>query len=115
MSEGTSSKAKPIHLSGGAFDTTLKAAGSKPVLVDFYADWCGPCQMIAPVIEELAGEFDGKALITKVNVDDERELSGRFGVMSIPTLMIFKDGKEVEKQIGFVPKTKIVELLTKHS
>lgn len=104
---------KPVHLTKDTFDTTLSGAGDKPVLVDFYADWCGPCQMIAPAIEELAVEFDGKALITKVNVDDERELAQKFGVMSIPTLMIFKNGKEVEKQIGFVPKPKIVELLTK--
>lgn len=104
---------KPAHLTKDTFETTLAAAGDKPVLVDFYADWCGPCQMIAPAIEELVGEFDGKAVITKLNVDDERELAQKFGVMSIPTLMIFKKGQEVEKQVGFLPKTKIVELLNK--
>lgn len=102
-----------VHVSSAAFDNVMSSAGEKPVLMDFYADWCGPCKMIAPVIEELAGEYDGKALITKVNVDDNRELAQRFGVMSIPTLLIFKNGQPVEKQIGFVPKSKIVELLTK--
>lgn len=104
---------KPIHVTTDAFDQVLASAGDKPVLVDFYAEWCGPCKMIAPAIEELAGEYAEKAVITKVNVDDERALAQRFGVMSIPTLMIFKNSQPVEKQVGFVPKSKIVELLTK--
>ncbi|MBP7876157.1 thioredoxin [Candidatus Woesebacteria bacterium] len=102
------------HLTNADFDEVLKSAGDKPVLVDFFAEWCGPCKMIAPVIEELATEYEGKAVITKVDVDAEGPLAQRFGVMSIPTLLIFKNGQPVEKQIGFVPKTKLVELITKN-
>ena len=75
-----------LHISTDAFDKVMESAGDKPVLVDFFAEWCGPCKMIAPVIEELATEYEGKAVIVKVNVDDEPELAKRFGVMSIPTL-----------------------------
>lgn len=103
-----------LHISTDAFDKVLESAGDKPVMVDFFAEWCGPCKMIAPVIEELAGEYADTAIISKVDVDADHDLAHRFGVMSIPTLMIFKKGQPVEKQIGFVPKAKIVELLTKH-
>ena len=106
-------KIKPLHISTAAFDTVLESAGDKPVLVDFFAEWCGPCKMIAPVIEELAGEYDGKAIIAKVDVDAEAGLAKRFGVMSIPTLLIFKNGKQVGKEVGFVPKSKLVDLITK--
>ena len=101
------------HLTSEDFDKVLTDAGDKPVLVDFFAEWCGPCKMIAPIIEELAGEYEGKALITKVNVDEQQVLAQRFGVMSIPTMIIFKKGEAAEKQIGFVPKAKIEELLAK--
>lgn len=115
MSDETASvKIKPVYLTSDGFDGAMAGAGDKPVLVDFFAEWCGPCKMIAPVIEELAGEYDGKAVIAKVNVDEEQALAQRFGVMSIPTLLIFKNGQTVEKQVGFVPKSKIDELLTKH-
>lgn len=70
------------------------------VLVDFYADWCGPCKMIAPVLDKLDAEMRGKAKILKVNVDQSGEISGRYGVMSIPTLIVFKDGKAVDKVVG---------------
>ena len=75
-----------------------------PVLVDFYADWCGPCKAIAPVIEELAGEYDGKFKIVKMNVDENQARPQEFGVMSIPTLIIFKGGKEVDRMQGALPK-----------
>ena len=75
------------------------------LLVDFWAEWCGPCKMIGPVVEELAGEFDGKAVIGKVDVDANPNLSVEFGVRSIPTLLFFKDGEVVDKQIGAVPKS----------
>ncbi len=107
-------KAKPLHATTATFDTILESAGEKPVLVDFFAEWCGPCKMIAPVIEEMAAEYEGKAVITKVNVDDEHDLATRFGVMSIPTLLLFKNGQQVEKQVGFVSKAKLAELLVKH-
>lgn len=76
----------------------------KPVLVDFWAEWCGPCQMLSPVVEELSKEYQGKALIGKLNVDNNPAIARQYGIMSIPTLLVFKNGKMVEKQVGFVQK-----------
>lgn len=84
-----------------------------PVLVDFWAEWCGPCKMIGPSIEELATEFSGRAKVFKVDVDSEGDLAGRFGIMSIPQLLVFKGGKEVDRMVGAAPKPKIAELITK--
>jgi len=74
------------------------------VLVDFWAEWCGPCRMIAPMIEELANDYDGKAVIGKLDVDNNQESSVKFGVRSIPTLLVFKDGEMVDRHVGAVPK-----------
>ncbi|CAM3619718.1 thioredoxin [Erysipelothrix urinaevulpis] len=81
------------------------------VLVDFYADWCGPCKMISPILSELSTELEGEAAIVKVNVDEESELAQRFDVMSIPTLILFKDGKPVGRQTGFLPKPELEKFI----
>lgn len=82
-------------------------------LVDFWASWCGPCRMLAPVIDEVSEKFSGRANVYKVNVDEEGELAARFGIMSIPTLIIFKDGEIFDKLIGVVPEEKIEEVLNR--
>ena len=83
----------------------------KPVLVDFWATWCGPCKMIAPIISEITEEFNNKVKVGKVNVDEEKELAIKYGISSIPTLVIFKDGKIAKTLIGFRPKEEIKEVL----
>lgn len=82
-----------------------------PVLVDFYADWCGPCKMMAPVIEQLASEYEGKVKIGKLNVDNAPESAAKYRVMSIPTIILFKNGSPAETTVGVVAKEKLVELL----
>lgn len=83
----------------------------KPVLVDFWATWCGPCKMLSPIIEEVRKETEGRAVVGKINVDEQQELAMQFGVMSIPTLLVFKNGEIVKKQIGFIPKQAVLGLL----
>ncbi|MFC1790832.1 thioredoxin [Patescibacteria group bacterium] len=82
-----------------------------PVLVDFYADWCGPCQTAKPVLENLSKDYEGKINFGKVNIDQNQELAGKYGVMSIPTLVIFKEGKEVKRQVGFSGEGGVRELV----
>jgi thioredoxin 1 len=85
------------------------------VLADFWAPWCGPCKMIAPVLQELDSEMGDKVKIVKVDVDENQETAGKFGVMSIPTLLIFKNGEVVDKVVGFQPKEALAELVSKHA
>ena len=86
----------------------------KPVLLDFYADWCGPCKMLAPVLHEIAEESTGVFKVGKVNVDEQPDLAAQFGVMSIPTLVVFKNGEEVDRSVGALPKARLQALLEKH-
>lgn len=101
-----------IDLTEKNFDTTVTDA-SKPVLVDFWAPWCGPCRSIAPVVEELSNEFDGKMVFCKLNVDDSPTIPGRYGIRSIPTIMIFKNGQLVDQVTGAVSKSNLQEVITK--
>jgi thioredoxin 1 len=99
-----------------ATDQTFSAETSQGlVLADFWAPWCGPCKMIAPVLEELDAEMSDKVKIVKVDVDENQETAGKFGVMSIPTLILFKDGEVVDKVIGFQPKEALAQLVSKHA
>ena len=83
----------------------------KPVLVDFWAIWCGPCRVVAPIVDELAEEYDGRVKVGKVDVDKETKLAAGFGIRSIPTLLIFKDGKQADEIVGAVPKNDLVKKL----
>ena len=101
---------KPVEIEEAKFeDAVLKA--ETPVLVDFWAPWCGPCKMVAPVVEELAEDYDGKVNFVKINVDDSPKIASQYGIMSIPTLMVFKDGKPVANIIGFRPKDELKKSL----
>ncbi|MFP4368562.1 MAG: thioredoxin [Candidatus Kapaibacterium sp.] len=104
---------QPLHLTDDAFQEEV-VKSDKPVLIDFWAAWCGPCRMIAPIVEELANEYDGKAKICKLDVDNNQQTAMQFGIRSIPTILIFKGGEVVDTIIGAVPKQQIVERLESH-
>ncbi len=97
---------KYIELNNSNFESTISEGVT---LVDFWAPWCGPCRMIAPIIEELAEDFDGKATIAKVNTDEEQDIAIKFGIRSIPTILFFKDGKVVDQMIGAAGKNVIAD------
>lgn len=93
-------------------ETVLKS--DKPVLVDFWAVWCGPCRTLGPIIEEVAADFEGKAVVGKVDVDNNQEISMQYGIRNIPTVLIFKNGEVVDKLVGVAPKDVIAEKLSAH-
>jgi len=101
-----------VHTNAGSFDKVINQ--DVPVLVDFWAPWCGPCKMLGPVLEQLDPELGGKAAIAKLNVDDEQDLAIRFGVSSIPTMIVFKKGEAVDRAVGFMSKDRIKDMLEKH-
>ena len=95
-----------LHVNQENFDKLINQS-ALPVLVDFWAPWCGPCRMLGPILDELAAEDEGKVIIAKVNVDEEMDLAARFGVVSIPTMVFFRDGKMEERLVGVQPKEKL--------
>jgi len=101
---------KPVEITDENFESEVTNS-DKPVLIDFWAVWCGPCKAIAPIVEELSVEYEGKVKVGKLNVDDNQQTSIKFGVRSIPTLLIFKNGKLADTIIGAVPKSNIVNKL----
>lgn len=100
------------QITDSTFEQTVN--GGKPVFVDFWAPWCGPCRIIGPIVEELAPSYQGKAVIGKVNVDDNPNIAQKFGVTSIPTLMMFKDGKLVARAVGVMPKGELQKFIDQH-
>ncbi|HEA6246499.1 thioredoxin [Staphylococcus aureus] len=100
-----------VKVTDADFDSKVESGVQ---LVDFWATWCGPCKMIAPVLEELAADYEGKADILKLDVDENPSTAAKYEVMSIPTLIVFKDGQLVDKVVGFQPKENLAEVLDKH-
>ena len=100
------------HINDAAFEQEIR--GETPVLVDFWAEWCGPCRMVAPVLEQIAAEHSGKLKIVKLNVDENSETPMKFNVTGIPTMILFKDGQMVERIVGFMPKPQLLNKLQPH-
>lgn len=103
---------KVLHLTDETFEQTVKNSPI-PVLVDFWAEWCGPCRRLGPIIEELAQEFDGKLKVAKINIDEHQQAANQFNIRSIPTIMFFKGGQMVDHVVGAVPKDQLVEAINR--
>jgi thioredoxin 1 len=101
---------KVSHLTSATFDEVVNGA-AEPVIVDFWAEWCGPCKMVAPILDEIADEMDGSVKVTKLNVDENADVAQRFGVMSIPTLLMFRDGELTNRVVGAKGKAQLLEEL----
>ena len=101
---------KPVKVTDGNFNTEVLSADKK-VLVDFWAEWCGPCRMVAPVVEDIAAEYGDKIKVAKLNVDENQSTASRYGIMSIPTMLVMEDGKVTNKLVGYMPKDKLVSKL----
>ncbi|MFP4473046.1 MAG: thioredoxin [Candidatus Omnitrophota bacterium] len=97
-----------IHFKADQFEQDVLKSDI-PVLIDFYAEWCGPCKMLAPIVDELSDELEGKVKVGKINVDDAQELAGKYGVASIPNLLLFKNGEVVDQMVGAMPKDQLLE------
>jgi thioredoxin 1 len=105
--------AEPFPVTDESFESDVLDS-NQPVLVDFWAEWCGPCKMIAPIVEELAEEYDGSLMVAKLDADINPNTMQAFGIMGIPTLILFKDGQAVERITGYMPKERLLERLTPH-
>lgn len=113
LTDGTLSNS-PVELTDGTFGTKVESDKAGLVLVDFWAEWCGPCRQIGPIVEQIAQEQAGKLTVGKVNVDYNQDTAQKFGVMSIPTLMLFKNGKLVERMVGAMPKNRLMAKIAPH-